>query len=138
MKHETPQVKDAAVQAYVGRIGQRLAAHVPAPAARYPYTFTIADYREINAFALPGGPVWINRGAIQSARTESQFAGVLAHEIAHISQRHAARQLSNEMVANLGPQPARRAAGQCRRRRRRQHRGAVRRQRRFPEVQPGR
>ena len=46
--------------------------------------------------------MWVNRGAIQAARTESQLAGVLAHEIAHISQRHAAQQLSNAMVTNLG------------------------------------
>ena len=69
---------------------------------RYPHSFSIADYREINAFALPGGPVWLNRGAIQASGTESQLAGVLAHEIAHIAQRHAAQQLSNAMVTNLG------------------------------------
>ena len=100
VKQETPQVRDAAVHAYVARIGRRLAAH--ANGERYPYSFSVADYREINAFALPGGPVWVNRGAIQAAGTESQLAGVLAHEIAHISQRHAAQQLSNVMVTNLG------------------------------------
>lgn len=99
IKHETPEVRDAAVRAYVSRVGQALAAHA---AERYPYSFSIADYREINAFALPGGPVWINRGALQAAGTEAQLAGVLAHEIAHISQRHTAQQLSNAMVANLG------------------------------------
>jgi predicted Zn-dependent protease len=62
----------------------------------------VANYREINAFALPGGPVWVNRGALQAAGTESQLAGVLAHEIAHISQRHAAQQVSNAMVTNFG------------------------------------
>ena len=97
---QTPSVRDAAVQRYVARIGGRLAAH--AKGARYPYSFSVADYREINAFALPGGPVWVNRGAIQAAASESQLAGVLAHEIAHISQRHAAQQLSNAMVTNLG------------------------------------
>ena len=100
VKQETPQLKDAAVQAYVARIGRQLAAH--AKGERYPYSFSVADYREINAFALPGGPVWVNRGAMQAAGTESQLAGVLAHEIAHISQRHAAQQLSKAMVTNLG------------------------------------
>ena len=100
VKQETPQVSDAAVQGYVARIGRQLAAH--ATGERYPYSFAVADYREINAFALPGGPVWLNRGAMQAAGTESQLAGVLAHEIAHISQRHAAQQLSNAMVTNLG------------------------------------
>jgi len=100
VRKETPQVKDPAAQAYVSRIGRRLAAH--AAAEQYPFSFSIANYREVNAFALPGGPVWVNRGAIQAAGTESQLAGVLAHEIAHISQRHAAQQLSNAMVTTLG------------------------------------
>ena len=100
IKRETPQVTDAAARAYVSRLGRLLAAH--AVGAHYPYTFSVADYREINAFALAGGPVWVNGGAIQTAGTESQLAGVLAHEIAHISQRHAAQQLSNAMVTNLG------------------------------------
>ena len=100
VRKETPELKHAAVQAYISRIGRRLAAQTKG--ARYPYSFSIANYREINAFALPGGPVWVNRGAIEAARNESQLAGVLAHEIAHISQRHSAQQLSNAMVANLG------------------------------------
>jgi len=100
VRKETPQVKDPAAQAYVSRIGRRLAAH--AAAEQYPFSFSIANYREVNAFALPGGPVWVNRGAIQAAGTESELAGVLAHEIAHISQRHAAQQLSNAMVTTLG------------------------------------
>ena len=100
MTKETPQVTDPVVRAYVSRLGRELAAH--ATGGHYPYAFSVADYREINAFALPGGPVWVNRGAIQAAGTESQFAAVLAHEIAHISQRHAAQQLSNAMVTRLG------------------------------------
>jgi predicted Zn-dependent protease len=100
VRRETPELRDATVQAYVARIGRRLAAQ--ARGTRYPYSFSVANYREINAFALPGGPVWINRGAIEASKTESQLAGVLAHEIAHISQRHSARQLSNAMVTNLG------------------------------------
>src|SRR5439155_23072286 len=65
-------------------------------------SFSIANYREINAFALPGGPIWVNRGAIETAGTESQLAGVLAHEIAHVARRHSASQLSNVMVTNFG------------------------------------
>src|SRR5882672_1163074 len=100
VRTQTPELGDAAVQAHVARVGRRLAAH--ARGARYPYSFSVANYREINAFALPGGPVWVNRGALQAAGTESQLAGVLAHEIAHIPQRHAAQQLSNAMMTNLG------------------------------------
>jgi len=106
VRKQTPQLEDAAVQGYVTRIGRQLAAQARGArypcGARYPYSFSVANYREINAFALPGGPVWVNRGAIEAAGTEAQLAGVLAHEIAHVSQRHAGQQLSNVMVANLG------------------------------------
>ena len=91
---------DQEVSSYVRSIGARLAKAASGPP--YPYSFTVANYREINAFALPGGPIWINRGALQAATNESQVAGVLAHEIAHVAQRHAAMQLSNGILANLG------------------------------------
>ena len=65
------------------QVGKQLAARARGP--RYPYSFSIANYRELNAFALPGGPVWINRGILHAAATEAQLAGVLAHEIAHIA-----------------------------------------------------
>jgi predicted Zn-dependent protease len=97
VKAQTPEV-GGAVGAYVTGIGRQLAAHAGGP--RYPYSFSLANYREINAFALPGGPVWLNRGAIQAARTEAQLAGVLAHEIAHVTQRHAAQQMSKGVIAN--------------------------------------
>jgi predicted Zn-dependent protease len=100
VRRQTPVVADASVTAYVASIGRRLAAH--AGGARYPYSFSVADYREVNAFALPGGPVWVNRGALAAAGNESQLAAVLAHEIAHVALRHSAQQLSNMMVANLG------------------------------------
>ena len=97
MKAKTPQVSGS-VQSYVASVGRRLAAHARGP--RYPYSFSVANYREINAFALPGGPVWINRGAMQAAATEAQLAGVLAHEIAHVAERHAAQQISKGIIAN--------------------------------------
>ena len=100
VRRQTPELSDATVTAYVRRIGGQLAAH--AGGGKYPYSFSVANYREINAFALPGGPVWVNRGAIQAATNEAQLAAVLAHEVAHIAQRHSAEQLSNEMVTNLG------------------------------------
>jgi beta-barrel assembly-enhancing protease len=100
VRKQTPRLGDVAVTRYVTLIGSRLARH--ARGARYPYSFSVANYREINAFALPGGPVWVNRGAIAAARDESQLAAVLAHEVAHVALRHSARQLSNAMVTNLG------------------------------------
>ena len=100
VQKEMPVLRDQQTVAYLRGIGQRLVRHAPGP--RYPYTFSAADYREINAFALPGGPVWIHRGVLHSATNESQVAGVLAHEIAHIAQRHAADQLTNLTLANFG------------------------------------
>lgn len=100
VRKEVPELRDAQVTTYVRSIGQRLARHAGGP--KYPYSFSVADYREINAFALPGGPVWIHRGVLHAATNESQVAGVLAHEVAHIAQRHAADQLTKAMVANLG------------------------------------
>jgi predicted Zn-dependent protease len=69
---------------------------------RFPYTFDVANSREVNAFALPGGPIWINRGTIDAAQTEAQLAGVIAHEIAHIANRHAAEQITKGTFANVG------------------------------------
>jgi predicted Zn-dependent protease len=98
VRRDVPVLADSVVTAYVRGIGRRLAASAGGP--RYPYTFTVANQREINAFALPGGPVWIHRGAIAAARNEAQLAGIVAHEIAHISRRHAANQMTKQLVAN--------------------------------------
>ena len=100
VRKQVPEVSDAPTAAYIRGIGARLVRHAPGP--KYPYSFSAADYREINAFALPGGPIWIHRGVLHSATNESQVAGVLAHEIAHIAQRHAADQLTKGTLANLG------------------------------------
>jgi beta-barrel assembly-enhancing protease len=95
---QVPELNDRAVVSYVSDIGRRLAASAPGP--KYPYSFRVANYRELNAFALPGGPVWIHRGIIHAAANESQLVGVLAHEIAHIARRHAADQITKQLVAN--------------------------------------
>lgn len=97
VRASTPQV-GGATATLVASIGRQLAARAGGP--KYPYAFSVANYRDLNAFALPGGPVWINRGVLQAARTEAQVAGVLAHEIAHIARRHAAQQISKGVIAN--------------------------------------
>jgi predicted Zn-dependent protease len=89
---------DSEVTGYVARLGKTLATRATGP--RYPYSFSVANNRDLNAFALPGGPVWIHRGILHAAANESQVAGVLAHEIAHIAQRHAADQITKQLVAN--------------------------------------
>ena len=100
VRRQMTALEDGQVTSYVRAIGERLATRAPGP--RYPYSFTVANYREINAFALPGGPIWINRGVIEASANESQVAGVLAHEIAHVAQRHAASQLTKAVIANWG------------------------------------
>lgn len=100
VRQQMAAVADAQIAGYVRGLGQRLARVAPGP--KYPYSFSVADYREINAFALPGGPVWVHRGVLHSATSESQVAGVLAHEIAHIAQRHSADQLTKATLANWG------------------------------------
>jgi beta-barrel assembly-enhancing protease len=95
---KTARVTDPQVVSYVRTIGLALARHARGP--KYPYSVSIADYREINAFALPGGPVWVHRGVLSAARNEAQVAGVLAHEIAHVAQRHAADQVTKNLVTN--------------------------------------
>jgi predicted Zn-dependent protease len=98
VRKETPAITDAQVLAYIRGIGRQLVAHAGGP--RYPYSYSVANYKEINAFALPGGPVWIHRGAIEAARNESQLVGVLAHETAHIARRHTADQLTKSVMAS--------------------------------------
>jgi beta-barrel assembly-enhancing protease len=82
--------EDSEVDAYVERVGRRLVAAIP-PQFRHPqfqYEFDVVNAREINAFALPGGPMYVNRGMIEAARNEGEMAGVMAHEISHVALRH--------------------------------------------------
>jgi len=87
------------VTIYVQRLGAQLAAH--APGEKWPYTFHVVNQKEINAFALPGGPVFVNVGTIQAADNEAELAGVMAHEISHVVQRHGTRAASKQMAAQL-------------------------------------
>ena len=100
VRREMPVLKDTEITAYVRSLGRRLAQHAPGP--KYPYSVSVVDYREINAFALPGGPIWMHRGLMHAASNEAQVAGVLAHEVAHIAQRHSADQVTKATVANWG------------------------------------
>src|SRR5215218_3193886 len=88
---------DERTEAYVQRLGERVAA--AAPGYKFPYKFVVVASPEVNAFALPGGYVFVNEGAITAARTEGELAGVLAHEIAHVSLRHGTTQASRAYLA---------------------------------------
>jgi len=87
------------VSRYLDRLGHQLASH--APGEKWPYSFHVVNQKDINAFALPGGPVYVNVGSIQAADNEAELAGVMAHEISHIVQRHGTRQASKQMMAQL-------------------------------------
>jgi Zn-dependent protease with chaperone function len=83
-------VQDPELAAYVERVGKRLAANVPQEFQHqeFQYYFKVVDAKEINAFALPGGPMYVNSGMIAAAKTEGEMAGVMAHEISHVALRH--------------------------------------------------
>jgi hypothetical protein len=83
---------------YINTLGQNLAAHAPNN-EKYPFQFKIVNDTAINAFALPGGFIYVNRGAIEAADNESQIAGVIAHEIGHVVLRHGTHQISRAYVA---------------------------------------
>jgi predicted Zn-dependent protease len=87
------------VTKYVQHLGRELASH--APGEKWPYSFHVVNQKEINAFALPGGPIFVNLGTIQAADNEAELAGVLAHEISHVVQRHGTRAASKQMAAQL-------------------------------------
>jgi predicted Zn-dependent protease len=89
---------DAIVSEYVNRVGQNLVRNSD---AKVPFTFQVIEADDLNAFALPGGYVFVNTGLIEMAEEESEFAGALAHEIAHVAARHMTRQATKSELANL-------------------------------------
>jgi predicted Zn-dependent protease len=94
VQQQMPLLRDSAVDNYVETVGQRLVAAIPAEYQHpeFRYSFDVVDARDINAFALPGGPMFVNRGMIEAARNEGEMAGVMAHEISHVALRHATAQ----------------------------------------------
>ena len=90
----------APLQRYVQQVGERLAAKSHRPQLKY--TFTVLDSPEVNAFALPGGYIYITRGIMAHLNSEAELAAVLGHEIGHVTARHAVRQYSAAVAANVG------------------------------------
>jgi len=88
------------VDQYLQRLGTRLAGH--APGYKYPYQYRCINSETINAFALPGGFVYINRGVIENADDEAQLAAVMAHETAHVALRHGTSQATKAYAAESG------------------------------------
>lgn len=92
-------VDDAEITAYVSHLGQQLAAN--STEARQPFEFFVLRDRTLNAFAMPGGYIGVHTGLITAAETESELAGVLAHEISHVTQRHLARLFNKQNQASI-------------------------------------
>jgi len=93
---------DPLVSEYVNRVGQNLVRNSD---AKVPFTFRVIEADDLNAFALPGGYVFVNTGLIQMAEEEDEFAGALAHEIAHVAARHSTRRETKEQLAALSSIP---------------------------------
>jgi Zn-dependent protease with chaperone function len=99
-ERQLPILHNRSVDAFVNAVGKRLA--TAAPGASYAYQFKVVNASDINAFALPGGYLYFNRGLIEAARTEGQLAGVMAHEIAHVALRHGTNQASKAYLGQMG------------------------------------
>jgi predicted Zn-dependent protease len=103
VEQQMPILNDNVATNYVSRIGQRLVANIP-PEFQHPefnYYFKIVNARDINAFALPGGPMYVNRGMIEAAHNEGEMAGVMAHELSHVALRHGTAQASKAQKYGL-------------------------------------
>jgi hypothetical protein len=96
VEQQFPILNDGETTSYLSRVGQRLVSSIP-PEFQHPefqYYFKLVNARDINAFALPGGPMYVNRGMIEAARNEGEMAGVMAHELSHVALRHGTAQAS--------------------------------------------
>ena len=98
-ERQLPILNDARANNYLNNLGRQLSSR--APGYQYPYRFKVVNEKAINAFALPGGYVYINRGVLEAADNEAQLAGVIAHEISHVALRHGTNQASKSTVAQM-------------------------------------
>ena len=103
-EQQFPLLRDSEVTAYVGKVGQRLVAAIPAEFqhSEFRYYFKVINASDINAFALPGGPMYVNRGMIEAARNEGEVAGVMAHELSHVALRHGTAQATKAQKYAVG------------------------------------
>jgi beta-barrel assembly-enhancing protease len=103
-REQLPMMRDEVVDDYIDTLGERLVAAIPADQrhAGFQYSFDVVNVRDINAFALPGGPMFVNRGMIEAAKSEGEVAGVMAHEISHVSLRHGTAQAGKATGFQIG------------------------------------
>ena len=97
---EVPLSRDEMTVNYVRQLGARLASK--APGHKFPYQFNVVASKDINAFALPGGFIFVNAGAIMAAKNEGELAGVISHEIVHVALRHGTNQATKAYIAKAG------------------------------------
>src|SRR3984893_15329533 len=102
MAKRLPLCNDPKVDEYSTRLGSRLVEKLPTRGVQYPWEFHCVNDKAINAFALPGGYVFVNRGAIEASDNEAQLAAVMAHERSHVALRHGTNQATKAMVAETG------------------------------------
>lgn len=95
---QVPLLNDAETLGYLNNLGHRLIQYEPLP-ADYSWQFKVVNTRDINAFALPGGFIYVNRGTIEAAENEAQLAGVIAHETGHVVMRHGTHEVSQKVLA---------------------------------------
>ncbi|HLK67967.1 MAG TPA: M48 family metallopeptidase [Bryobacteraceae bacterium] len=102
VERESRPVYDPTISEYVSRLGQNIVRNSD---AKVPFTIKVLDSDEVNAFALPGGFMFVNTGLILKADNEAELAGVLAHEIAHVAARHGTRQATRGELINYASIP---------------------------------
>jgi hypothetical protein len=104
VRQQMPLLNDEEIESYVERLGDQLVDNIPEdlrqPAFRY--SFEVVNLKEINAFALPGGPMFLNRGMLEAARTDGEVAGVMAHELSHVILRHGTVQATKGQKFQIG------------------------------------
>ncbi len=104
VEQQLPVMRDEQVNGYLSTVGRRLVNAIP-PDLQHPefhYEFAGVNVREINAFALPGGPMFVNRGMMEKAHTEGEIAGVMAHELSHVALRHGTAQATKATPYEIG------------------------------------
>ena len=127
VRKQYPIINDDQIHSYLERLGNRLVEAAPRelnnPA--FEYSFTPVNLKDINAFALPGGPMFVNRGMIDAAQTEGEVAGVMAHELAHVLLRHGTANATKAQGAQIGAHRRRHCRSGGRRRLGQSHRAGI-------------
>jgi predicted Zn-dependent protease len=101
VRKKYPTVHNHFLQDYVRRIGERLAATPAARESGFPFTFTVLHDKQVNAFALPGGPMFIFSGLLKTVDNEAQLAAVMAHEMSHVILRHGTHEVSKARMIEI-------------------------------------